>query len=326
MKNTFLILLIIFFSLQSNAQNKSERRIYLWDVTLSMKGFNDKTPNIYDKIVKFFEDEIKGISDESTEIVVCPFQEKILDTWKANASDEGKRTIINQIKRFNNENITGTNIVVPIQFAQNNLIKPDKHNLLILLTDGKQTVGGSSSLLKLISEWGKYAEINDAFALYVMLTKQAIDQEIINTIRKIDNIEVVTQPGQAIMIDLVPSNPIKVNIKSDKTATISFNYKKGVTLPSNINIQVVAENDFIKIDQKALIDGGIISFSINYKINYDTLKTLLAETTELPLKISIENRDELKKNGKIVYITKENLTLELINIPEKILKISLKKK
>ena len=328
MRKTQLILftILILTSFESLlSQNKSERRIYLWDVTLSMKGYLGKTPDIYDKIVKFLENEINSISDESTEIVVCPFQEAILDTWKANASDVGKQTIINEIKSYNNQKVTGTNIVVPIQFAQNNLIKPDKHNLLILLTDGKQT-GGNASLLQLISKWGNYADINDAFALYVMLTEEAICQDIIDTINKTDNIEVVTGPGQAIMIDLQPTNPIKVNIKNDKTATISFNFKKGVTLPSNINIQGNSNNQHLTINQKATLEDSKISFTINYKKDYNTLKTQLAATTKIPLKISIANRDELKEAGKIVYLTKENLTLELINKPEKTLKISIKKK
>ena len=329
MKNTFLFLFALLFSLQSNAQIKSNRRIYLWDVTLSMHGYQGKTPDIYDNIVKFLDKEINSISDESTEIVVCPFQESILDTWKANATLIGKQTIIGKIKAYNNKNVTGTNIVVPIQFAQNNLIKPDKHNLLVLLTDGKQS-GENYSLLKLISEWNEYADINDAFALYVMLTNQAIDQSIINTINKTGNIEVVTEPGQGEMIDLEPSNPIRINLKdnieNDKTASISFNFKKGVTLPININIQVNSENQYLSINEKTTLEDGKILFTIKYKNDYSTLKSQLPEITNLPLKISITNQEELKKAGKIVYLTKENISLEMINKPEKILKISLKKK
>lgn len=329
MKKTFLLLFALIFFLQSNAQYKNQRRIYLWDVTLSMKGYQGKTPDIYDKIVKFLEKEINSISDESTEIVVCPFQETILDTWKVNASDAGKQTIINKIKAYNDTTPTKTNIVVPIQFTQNNLIKPDKHNLLILLTDGKQT-GGNASLLQLISNWEEYANINDAFALYVMLTDGAVDQDIIRNIEGTGNIEVVTEPGQMEILDLQPSNPIKVNLKdnieNDKTAIISFNFKKGVSLPSNINIQVISNNQYLTINEKATLKDSKISFTINYKKDYNTLKTQLSETTKIPLKILITNKNLLQKAGKIVYLTKENLSLELINKPEKILKISIKKK
>jgi len=69
-----------------------------------------------------------------------------------------------------------------------------------------------------------------------------------------------------------------------------------------------------------------ISFTINYNSDYNTLKAQLAEITQIPLKISITNKDELQNAGKIVYLTKEDLTLELINKPEKVLKISIKKK
>lgn len=324
MKNFLTVLFVFLFIIQSNAQSKSERRIYLWDVTLSMQGYLEKTPNIYDKIVKFLVNEINSISDESTEIVVCPFQETILDTWKECASNVGKQEIITKIKTYRNLKVTGTNIVGPIQFVQNNFINPDKHNLLILLTDGQQT-GGNLSLLQLISNWGKYADINDAFALYVMLTKQAIDQEIIKTIEKTDNIEVVTEPGQMEMLDLQPSNPTKINLKNDKKATISFNFKKGINLPSNINIHVYSNNPYLSINQHTILKDSKILFTINYKKDYNTLKTQLAETSILPLNISITNKDQLQKDGKIVYLTKENLTLELINKPEKLLKISIKK-
>ena len=128
------------------------------------------------------------------------------------------------------------------------------------------------------------------------------------------------------MLDLQPSNPIKINLKNDKTATISFNFKKGINLPSNINIQVYSNNQYLSVNKKVTLKDSKISFSINYKKDYNTLKTQLAETTELPLKISIINKNQLQKAGKIVYLTKENLTLELINKPEKTLKISIKKK
>lgn len=332
MRKTQSILIAILILISSESllsQNKSERRIYLWDVTLSMKGYQKETPDIYDKIVNFLEKEINSISDENTEIVVCPFQETILKTWKAKASEAGKKTIIDNIKSYNNQIITGTNIVVPIKFAQSNLIKPDKHNLLILLTDGKQT-GGNASLLQLISKWENYANINDAFALYVMLTNQAIDHDIINTIEGTGNIEVVTEPGQMEILDLQPSNPIKVNLKdnieNDKTATISFNFKKGITLPSNINIKVYSNNNILTINQTSNIKDSKILFAINYNNDYNTLRKQLAETTKIPLKISISNKDQLKKGGKIIYLTKEEIILELINKPEKTLTISLKKK
>lgn len=329
MKRFLLIFFIFTLWVGSSAQNKSERRIYLWDVTLSMKGYQGKTPDIYDKIVKFLENEIKSITDESTEIIVCPFQETILETWKENATPSGKQLIINRIKNYKNDKVTGTNVVGPIQFAQNNLIEPDKHNLLILLTDGKQS-GGNAKLLQLISEWESYADINNAFALYVMLTQEAVDEDIIKTINKTANIEVVTEPGQMEMLDLHPANPIKVNLKdnmnSDKMVSIPFSLKKGVTPPSNINIKVESDNPYFSVNEILILDHNKIAFVLDYKKDYNTLKSELSEITEVPVKISITNKDELRKAGKIVYLTRENITLEIINKPEKVLKISIKKK
>ena len=62
---------------------KNERRIYLWDVTLSMKGYQERTPDIYDKVITALEKDINSIIDEQTEVWVLPFQTNILERWGA---------------------------------------------------------------------------------------------------------------------------------------------------------------------------------------------------------------------------------------------------
>ena len=61
---------------------KDIRQTYLWDVTLSMKGFGG-APDIYDAVVDVMIKDIESISNERTEIVVVPFQNtKYCDVWK----------------------------------------------------------------------------------------------------------------------------------------------------------------------------------------------------------------------------------------------------
>ena len=134
-----LCLLILFSQNVFAQQNqfKNERRIYLWDVTLSMKGKGTGgTPDIYDKVVAALEEDINSICDEHTEIWVLPFQTSVLEKWTEKATVAGKKNLISKIKAYNNEQITYTNIASPMEYAMYNLMTPDKRDVLILLTDG----------------------------------------------------------------------------------------------------------------------------------------------------------------------------------------------
>jgi hypothetical protein len=322
------------------AQPKSQRRIYLWDVTLSMFGqkcvngdiVNDPNgKNIYNEVRRILIRDIETITDESTEVIVLPFQENILvnaDDWCVKANDAGKEEIIRKIKNYPKQGCSWTNIVRPIKKVQADIISPDKNNILVLLTDGVQSeiFGGKEELIKFIHQWGQYAESNFAYCLYVMLTKEAIDEEVKKKIEETPNIDVVTEPGEKEWIDLQPSELVKFNIKDDKVAKIPLKYRQSVKLPDNINVQVVAEDSIISINQEITVKDGAIAFEVNYKEPYNVLKTKLAETTRIPLNIKLLNKEEVEKTAnKIVYITKEVIELELINKPEKTLKISIKK-
>ena len=333
MRKTPLIIFFVFILFtQSIAQNKSERRIYLWDVTLSMKGFKGKTPNVYDDVVSFLEKEINSITDESTEIIVLPFTVAILDRKEVKATIQGKSELIKWFNTFNNEKETYTNICVPIIEVKEKYIQKDKRNILFLLTDGahndKNSKYTKADLLRLLEEWCDFSRNNDAYALYVMLTKDAVDNEIIDVCKKCERLGVTEGHGFNVL-DLQPSELIKFNIKDDegKPAQITVTCNKNVALPENIIVKVTAvENQFVDIDQSVEIKNGKISFDVKYKQPYLTLRTLLGGSEKLSLHLDLINSDEIKQNtGNLVLLTQKDIELELINKPEKILRIHVKK-
>jgi hypothetical protein len=312
------------------AQTKSQRRIYLWDVTLSMKGFGGKTPDIYNEVVKFLEQEINSITDINTEIIVLPFQESILERWKTRADESGKKEIIQKIKSYSNDKITNTNIVNPIMNVQTDIISSDKNNILVLLTDGTQSekFGGKAELIKLIQNWEQYAYKNYAYCLYVMLTPEAIDEKVKEVIEQTEYIDVVTEPGKMKLIDLQPSELVKFNIKDDKgkPVEVPLIYKKNIALSGNIKIKVVAEdNQYIDINQTVEVKDSKISFEIKYKQSDEVLKVTLDEKTQIPLHIELVNKEEIRKTEeKIVSLTQSTTVLELINRPERTLRIKVR--
>jgi len=330
MKNILFIIIFLSLAAVAVAQPKSQRRIYLWDVTLSMKGYGG-TPDIYSDVVKFLEKQIEGITDENTEIVVLPFQERILARWAVRADAAGKEGIIREIKNYQNGNITNTDIVNPVRDVMANIIKPDKNNLLILLTDGEQSekLGGKAELTRLIEQWGSYAGENFAYCLYVALVPGIVPEDIEKEIEKAECIDVIEPDGvkNFELIDLQPAElVVKVNIKEDKTAKIPLNYNKSVALPENIKIKITAQDSILNIDQTVMVQEGKIAFDMKYKSDYQTLKKQLSENTRLPLQIELINKKEIENaTGKIVTLTNNNIELELINRPEKTLKITVRK-
>ena len=105
MKNTKYLCCLIFALIAGTARGDSYKDIrmtYLWDVTLSMKGYNG-SPNIYDKVVTAMIKDIESITNERTEIVVVPFQNsKYCDVWKEFATPQGKANLKSKIKAYKN--------------------------------------------------------------------------------------------------------------------------------------------------------------------------------------------------------------------------------
>jgi len=323
MKNTLLLIIFLCLAATISAQTKSQRRIYLWDVTLSMKGYRGQSPNIYDDVKEFLKREIKDIpDDENTEIYVLPFQENILETWEAKADNDGKNRIIQQIDSYLNTEVTNTNIVNPIRYVKDNLIKNDKPNVLYILTDGRQT-GGSSDLVKIIEEWGNDAKKLNAYALYVMLGADSYDEPVITAIEKIErtNNTIGVLTGT---IFLEPEKLVAFNIKNDKgkPVYVMLKSKENVVFPKNdIKIKVIAENNPNLIaNPDVVVKDGKISLTINQSEAENLLRENLKKSVTLCL--DLQNREEIQKSDKkLVSLYPDKIELELIKNPEKILTI-----
>jgi hypothetical protein len=337
MKKILLFAILICLVLAVIAQPKSQRRIYLWDVTLSMLGkkcvhgekiHDPDGKNIYENVVRFLTQEIESITDENTEIVVLPFQENILvnpNDWKVKATNAGKKEIIQKIKNYPEQGCSWTNIVRPVERVQAEIISPDKNNILVLLTDGVQseTHGGKSKLIECIRSWEKYAELNSAYCLYLMLG-EGKDAELEKIIGKTVGITCIDEPVPT--IDLQPAELIKINLKDDKAVSVPLTYKKSNPLPDNIKVKLISNDTILNINQTVIIKDGKITFDIEYAESYETLKRILPEIMRLPIAINLVNGEEiLKDEGKIVFLTTDKIELELINKPEKTLKISIKR-
>ena len=323
MKRTLIFaLLLCVISTAIFAQ--AERRIYLWDVTLSMKGVTsagfDASKNIYDDVKNFLLKEIASIQNENTEIVVLPFRVGVLEKWTATANERGKREISEKIKRGIPDQMTMTDIVSSVEYVMNNVINPDRRNVVMLLTDGMQSNrhGGESALMKMIRDWGqKYKGKNYAFLQYVVLTEEAgLSANLKKAIQDEPLIELRR------FVNLRTTESLTVNVKEDRTASIFLTYEEDVELPENISIRLSTQDGFNFV-QDVVIKEGKISF----EITDDFISQLQDSVTSLQLLMELLNREEIENaDGAIVFLARSLIDLELINAPEKLLEVNFKER
>ena len=305
---------------------KDERRVYLWDVTLSMKGYNG-APDIYDQVVKDLTTDINNIEDDHTELIVLPFQEGILETWKEKATPAGKKALIGKIKNYSNERITRTNLCTPLKDVMNKYLTPDKRNVLYLFTDGAHNMKSPSveDYHALLNSWCNFAEKNDVYGFYMMLTKNAEDPKLINIIETVCNFDVVKGVGHEFLLLRPEESKISYNIKDNAgkpiTITIASNINKNY--PAGVKLHVWCnDNNYVKIDQTiSLSHDGKIDIKVTQKMNYESMKNSMPQTMRIPIHL------ELKDSGNGNTLTKliaNRVNLELINKPEKTLKVYVK--
>lgn len=254
-----LATLLSSLGLFAQGQFKDVRQTYLWDVTLSMKGFNG-APNIYDKVVDVMIKDIQSITNERTEIVVVPFQDKELDVWREFATPEGKAAIIDKISKYKNENITNTNISSPLQYVINNIFSADKIDIMKLMTDGNDNVN-PARLRDILDHWCDIAKQKDAYGYYILLTNAAKNDDLSLVLKGICNFEEIDASqmlngiAEIRQINNSWKEGILINIRDEynKPKRLVFNvYAGDGNIPAGFKIRFkTIPNDYIEIDEVA---------------------------------------------------------------------------
>ena len=230
MRKLFYILVLFSVlagaSIPSRAQDeqervipKKERRVFLWDVTISMVGatqspgfpkgakrskpsFNysqsgfpnyNKDKDIFDATRQTLINLINNIQAESTEIVVLPFRNGIVGEYKAFATAEGKASIKKWIMGWDDLKPGGTHTGTSLEKALD-YFTSDRRNHVILLTDGEPSDGEGAKLMSILNNWGgdKKTKGEGNRLTYVMLTDEATNEGIKNAANNNENVFVVT--------------------------------------------------------------------------------------------------------------------------------------
>lgn len=355
MKKVILIIVLSMFCfLWSKAQNKyiPQRYIYLWDVTYSMCGYVgtdergkeiiDAEKDIFDKVVDLLKTQIGSKVDPNTLIVVCPFRGKegLLETFTCKATKEGISLINREIDDFarkikTEKKRTNTDVISAIRQAKANYIRPDADNFLVILTDGLQNEklsdGRTTTMEDLCREIEAWEDLDEnnifAYLYYYMLTVNAIDDKLKETLEETKNVSGVL-PGEAFKPSFIlqPAKKIVANIKDDKKISLAFKVNERIPLPDDIEISVSAEDEAEEIldidDEVFTLCNNQIEIPLKFYYSYEELKDMLPEKSTVILEIELVDRD---RSDAIVRLAADSFRLELINKPEKTLTISIKR-
>ena len=330
MKNTKYLCCLIFALIAGTARGDSYKDIrmtYLWDVTLSMKGYNG-SPNIYDKVVTAMIKDIESITNERTEIVVVPFQNsKYCDVWKEFATPQGKANLKSKIKAYKNDNITNTNISAPLQYAIDEIFTTDKIDIMKLMTDGVDNVD-PNKLKHILDNWCQIAKSKDVYGYYILLTDAAKENgDLIIKLKEICNFETVDLSDgdmsgigdiRQLNVSATKGIGLVISVRDEygEPKSVKFSSYGGDVQPGYQVHFKTEDNPYIEIDEVVTMDENY-SFEAHPKFKRsksDMMAMSWESYNDITLQMTPVSTDGPHKNTRLLD---ESTRVQLINKPEK---------
>lgn len=319
----FLLLGVLLFPEVLLAQQvKDVRLTYLWDVTLSMKGYNG-SPDIYEKVVNAMAKDIESVTNDRTEIVVVPFQDsEMLEEWRYPATSEGKSALIKKIKDYKNDKVTNTNISAPILYSIDKIFSIDRIDVMKLMTDGDDNVD-KKKLENVLNSWCEIAQSKDVFGYYIMLTDAARKGEVLIREKEICRFETVQGIDIDAIISLTPQKSVAHNLRDgfENDVVVKFTPNDGAgRVPGGFKVLVRSEdNPYVNVDAVVeLGDDFTIRFKPEFKMTQDELKDSLPVDYNEAISLKFVPAVGMDKSPySLIRILDVPVKMLLVNKPEK---------
>jgi hypothetical protein len=302
-----LLVLLVSVSFRLYAQEaKTEKRVYLVDMTASMEGKGQTpTPNILSKVKNNLIDAISSIEDQDTEILIIPFTNKPHEQQAIAGTIRERESILSRINAL--RVLPGdTNIIAAWEYGITQLDRK-KINYMFLLTDGRHNVGGTmDQLLDRLRAWeglsgGKYLY----YSFYVMLTKNARHEQIKEIASSTANMWVIENMNINASLIKTPIRQ-KVNVFNNNSATIAFTTNNKKADLSQLKLLFsLQENDYYSIKNiKKSPKGDSYSFEIAEKLP----RLEMPFDTTLALSFVYDT-----KANPFIFFTPEKIDFQILN-------------
>lgn len=330
------LLLAAVVSWSQNARVKDIRQTYLWDVTLSMKGKPKSNPNIWEPVKKALIADIQAIPDESTEIVVIPFQHKALDTWRAPATEAGKAAMIKRINAYdipleyvtaNGKRTTMTFLGPPLEYCLDNIFTDDKIDILKFMTDGVDEQDqvepqNAGNYKRVLARWCEVAKKKDVYGYYIILNEAAqqgrIVLEQVNPCRFSD--VTVKDDIDLTFVTLIPQESMAFNIRDDygKPVKVKFSHSGNGVVPDGYRVRITSwSNSYMQVDQVVTLHGNTAEVNPKYLMSKQEMADALPTDHNEVIYFQAEAAEGMDEEPFCRTSVLSNPTAcELINKPE----------
>ena len=306
-KSLSLVLFVLFFQNSYSQMITSEKRIYLLDVTKSMIGRGSvNTPNIFDEVKKSLEDAVDDISDSRTEIVIIPFTDKPASNEEVvQGTIAQKDTLRMQIESLNVK--SGNTNLADAWSKGIEYLDSTKVNYMFLLTDGLHNSGPDKEVLyERLRAWDTICDGKYFFSFYVMLTTNAIEQEIqqiTQNTKQMWSIESLNINAALIKSSLVQ----RFNIFEDKTIGVEFSSNNPKVFLEDLNVQFdIEDNPYYSISptRRSVNNSKIYEFDVIEKTEKINIPI------DVTLKINVNHNDE---KYPLVFFTPNEFEFKILN-------------
>ncbi len=327
---------------------KKDRYIYLWDVTVSMQGkvWNStskkydyvKEADIYDQVVEEIVRDINSITDETTEIVVIPFQSASPNSYQSTnnpwicetASGPNKQALIDKIRSSKKDWLKyahgNTDVVPALSYVIGNIISDDRIDYLKILTDGK--MADMDGLRSLMAKWCELASKKKGMhAFYISLNQEASEsiQAIIRDAQQQGCFK-IRKPGPdpLAFFQVIPYPSIPVNCNdqlasSSPAVNVQLQVKGPGKLPDSFKVRFQAEdNPLLEVDNSIIqVKDNAFTLQLRFKTDMSGFKNTIHTGMKYPVKLYM-----IAENSDNVYLLENTVTLYLTLERQKKLTIS----
>lgn len=298
---TLILILSLIMSVSVIAQ-RERNYIYVLDCTKSMTGYKG-SPDIWNSTKQYLQKELNKHVPGTT-LNIIPFQDNVLSPYSFDAKNLDWGKISGDLDKYVVKP-TNTNICAAWD-ATDKYIDTHKDNYIILLTDGRDNVNPPGAVARKLSEWcGKY---KNTYAFYVLLTKNAVDEDVVKVINLCPNEFIVDATDEISIFGAVDSLIYANTLNLDKVHKIRFSSAgkyaaKAVCSDPYFEVKVVGNK----------IEGGIVPIKIVAKQPIAQINAALPEIYDFSFDVQSNEVNIINPTVKVQMTNKPERALELIS-------------
>ena len=287
MKRSICILLILLVCISLWANEKTEKHIYIVDLSGSMAGYKT-TINVFNKEKRILSESLLSLN-KNIEVSIIPFAENILPILHGNG--EELSVLVKSFKVY-----PGNSNIYTAWIKGINEIDSNKNNKLFLISDGLQNTGcQTTKFIEALNVFSAKALLWKTKAYFVALDSTMENTEVAMTFKRNDNMFIIKDLNTEIIEQSKKSTthmPSETYIKQNKTQT---------------TIKIKEKNTLDNLDSidKYIVGIIILICILIITLKYIDIDFIISEFGYQKGERNILPRDNPERNPKYGYFTGE---------------------